>query len=122
VLWPSHTPGTFHFTDLNEKEKFRQKYLARLDRLQLPLDALFSEIGASDPSAVIILHGDHGPLVTRGWSKEADTQGLYDATMVDMDRHSVLLAVRPKGLCTGKLTRVRTTADVLPELFDCLGF
>lgn len=123
VLWPSHTPSTFHFADTKEKSRFVRRYKERLDALISPLDSLFSALREVDPNAVVIVHGDHGPWLTRGWTEESRMAELYTKELADRDRYSVLLAVRTSSACAvGQLTDVKTTADVLPRVFKCFGF
>jgi hypothetical protein len=122
VLSPGHTEDDFLYSDEVGRIEFIKTYLSRLDRIYEPLESLLTTIRTLDPNGIVILHSDHGPWLTKGWSKESDRAGLYDERIVEMDQTSVLLAVYPKEFCTDRLNRIVTTAEVLPAVFQCLDF
>ncbi|MEH2503734.1 hypothetical protein V1290_002545 [Bradyrhizobium sp. AZCC 1578] len=122
VLSPSHTAADFIYSDQGRKRRYRQHYMRALIELQQPIEELLSQIQTVDPTAIVIVHGDHGPIVTRGWSESDDVTHLYSSRLVEADRYEVTLAVFPRQFCREKLSRVAGTIGVLPAIFDCLQF
>jgi hypothetical protein len=108
AAWPRGQPAFFlvkmgveHADQIYDYRKDRAAFAARYVRdvalSNAPIEALCRQIVAQDPSAIVILMGDHGAQSykssTRDFQETAHLDGLPAERIAD-DTHAVLLAIR----------------------------
>lgn len=71
---------------------------------------------ARDPTAVIIVSGDHGTMFTQvGRAKDGWSPGALN------ERRPVFLAMRAPVSCSSQMARVKNLQEIYPALFQCLS-
>ncbi len=102
----------------NEVEEV-QKYSTRVGEVNVFLPSLIDNIISRDPTAVIVIVGDHGPFITHNCSRNADLSTLREYR----DRVGVVMAIRwPESYDGIYDDRLKTTINlfryVLASLVD----
>lgn len=115
---PGHTELRYRRTP-GELADFARGYRARSAAAARLLDAMLTEIRAADPTAIVLVFGDHGAWVARGL-EYADAPEF-----VVHDRHGILGALfGAEGCESGAQAAARTyrtAAGVVAELLECLA-
>jgi hypothetical protein len=119
VLYPAHAPNNYKGTP-EERERYRASFQTRSMIAAQTMDRMLTEIQSSDPSAIIFLYGDHGPLTSRPIKFEENKQFFVQ------DRHGILGAVINAESCEPYLTppdgeRFQTSARIVTGLVQCLA-
>ena len=71
---------------------------------------------ANDPSAIIIVSGDHGTMFGQigAWEKDGWTPGVM------AERLPTFLAIRAPAACSKKIREIRKLSETYGTIFDCL--
>jgi len=92
----NHPPASY-WRKVDEKELsiFRKIYLKEMQKENLLIQSVLTKIIEKDENAVIILMGDHGPLLYNTWKKVADYQH-YGVSKEDfiLDQFNIHLSIR----------------------------
>lgn len=102
----------------NQKELYESRFAQARDMLREDLD----RIARHDPTAIVVVMGDHGPYLTGDCSSLAKNDPLTVTEEEVFDRFSTLVAIRwpdaAKGAKYGK--DIRINQDILPAIFAYL--
>lgn len=98
-------------------------YEERLRKANREMRADVSEILATDPDAVIVLAGDHGPYLTENcmYLERASLQQSEIDRIDIQDRLGILMAVRWPPHLQGKPCDIKVLQDVFPVMFSMLA-
>ena len=117
---PDHTVGTYRGTK-QELDDYRKAYEAGSVMAARMMDRMLIEIRSADPTAIVLVFGDHGAYTMRG-------SGRYyeDPEGVVQDRHGILGAVFGADECMPFMLpkagiRYQTFAQVVAGLLQCLS-
>ncbi len=138
VYQPGHAKNSYSAYKEKDKEDFKIQYETRAKTVAKTIHTLVSTIREADPTAVLIIFGDHGALTSVGLLGKdggAIKEHALDYTEADMpkdspmtyrqlvqDRHAVFAAVFPKDFCKeGFVQNPFATVRVLREVFKCLS-
>lgn len=98
----------------DEVERFEERLA--LANIEMRQDV--SQIAAIDPSAIVIVAGDHGPYLTKNCTT---TTGYYDSTEISrldiQDRYSTFLAVRWPTEEFNQYDEIDVLQDLFPSIF-----
>lgn len=94
------------------------------DRLDIANNEMVKDIKtieAKDPSAIIIINGDHGPYLTKNCTSLTHHYSSSEIDRLDMqDRYGTFLAIKlPNGDVIGH-SKLNILQDVFPEVFNYL--
>ncbi len=120
LLDPGHTWGSFRHDDASTRERFRKRYLKNLARANGYLRRIVRHLERSDPGAILLVYGDHGPFVSQGVEFEDDPR------FVVRDHYGVLGGVWPRDACAPWLDEASakgwmTVLDAVHALLRCLS-
>ena len=116
-----HTSGSYNHDDLDDRERYRKKFISFGNRLRNEVSEILGIIKEKDPSALVMVFGDHGPYLSRQIKADDDPQFYYE------DRNGILLAVaKTKHHCSKRFADFRahtynTPSRALIEIFACLS-
>lgn len=98
-----------------------EKFEMRLAQANIEMKQDVNLIVENDPSAIVIIAGDHGPYLTKNCSA---TTGVYDTSEISrldiQDRHGVFLAIRWPSGDFGKYDDITVLQDLFPAVFAYL--
>jgi hypothetical protein len=116
---PSHTAKGYMGTK-EELDEYQKEYQERSVLAARVMDSMLKEIRSADPTAIVLVFGDHGPYTT--------PRGRYhdDPERVVQDQHGILGAVFGADECMKFMlpkagTRSQTFAQVEVGLLQCLS-
>ncbi len=118
---PGHTAGSFRYGNVEQFERFIEQYIRRSEKAARYLELIIRHLERKDPDAILLVYGDHGPLVSRGLEFKDDPK------FVVQDNYGVLGAVYPRDTCASWFDEVLTTQgymtilDMLHTLLRCLS-
>ena len=115
---PGHTAKSFKATKENLDE-YRKAYQAKSVMAARIMDRMLTEIRSADPTAIVLVFGDHGAFTKRGVRYDDDPDSLQD-------HHGILGAVFGADECVPFMlpkagTRTQTFAQVEVGLLQCLS-
>jgi hypothetical protein len=117
---PNHTDDAYRHNDKDARDAFRSYYRERAGEAVGYMRTFITNIKKHDPSAVIVVFGDHGAWLSRGWEIEKGARALFTEREMQSDRRSVGVYVYPTDLCRGTITRGYRMHTIVKDLFDCL--
>ena len=101
----------------NEKELFKE----RLDQANIEMFQDIEIITETDPDAIVIIAGDHGPYLTKNCY---NTKGYYDISVISrldiQDRFGTFLAIRWPTEEYKKYDDIVVLQDIFPSIFSYL--
>lgn len=118
----SHSPIPAHSQNSgkclpNETQLFKQ----RLDRANIEMMQDIDIITETDPDAIVIIAGDHGPYLTKNCY---DTNHAYDISEISrldiQDRFGTFLAIRWPTEAYEKYDDIVVLQDIFPSIFSYL--
>ena len=83
---PNHTSKNYKGTK-EELDDYRKAYQARSVMAARIMDRMLTKIRSADPTAIVLVFGDHGPYTKRGIGYDDDPEGMVQ------DHHGILGAV-----------------------------
>lgn len=99
----------------NEIEMYGEKLL----NANLEMREDIAAIIANDPSAIVIVAGDHGPYLTKNCTQLRDNYDLAEITRIDiLDRHSSFLAIRWPTEDYSEYDQITVLQDIFPAIFS----
>ncbi len=116
-----HTNLTYRHDDPIKRESYREYFKTAAQELNQQLEELSQLIRVEDPTAIVIIFGDHGTFVSRGLDPDTDPRFFYQ------DRHRILVAsMKTKNPCSNLPIKTYTQKHATPSrlLLDtlvCLG-
>jgi hypothetical protein len=94
-----HVDQNYRHSNISAQEKFRKYFLAEAVQLNKILEELAGNITSNDPTALLVVFGDHGAWLSRGVTAGDNLEFFYE------DRHMVSLSVlRTRNQCADKST------------------
>jgi arylsulfatase A-like enzyme len=115
---PNHTPKSYKGTK-EDLDDYRKAYQARSVMAARIMDRMLTKIRSADPTAIVLVFGDHGPFTKRGVRYDDDPESVQD-------HHGILGAVFGADECMPFMlpkagTRTQTFAQVEVGLLQCLS-
>lgn len=136
IYTPGHTPNSFNPKEEEDWVAFRKRYKERNEEARGYLEELLKTLKEYDPSAILIVFGDHGPITSRdmlGDNSLAHYALDYDPSVVAadsllsykqivQDRHGIYLAVFPRTFCTKEFNRnPYSSVRIMRDVVKCLS-
>ncbi len=91
---PGHTGKSFRHDDTEHLEEFRLWYSSRIEERAVSyLEPIIQNLEENDPSAILLVYGDHGPILSRGVEFEDNPE------FVVQDKYGILGGVYPSDAC-----------------------
>jgi hypothetical protein len=124
-----HHPYPFHSAydsfDMAAVQAFKARVISALPEVRRQnFETIIGHIRATDPDAVIVTFGDHGP---GAWSPrfshvelDAPNEHLTKSQIIE-DRFGVLLAVYPANFCTHRIFEGSSTLYLAYSVVKCLN-
>ncbi len=116
-----HVKKNYRHTDLDAQDAYRNYFLDGAEQLDKILEKAASIISINDPSAMLVVFGDHGAWMSRGIKAEEDPEFFYE------DRHMVSLSVlQTDNHCANRETLAHyskpynTTSRIVASVARCL--
>ena len=117
---PGHTESYFRYDDQDHLDQFKSLYTRELNSAARYLEDIVAHLKQHDPNAILLVYGDHGPLVSQG-------MGFDEAPeMVVQDRFGVLGGVYPRDRCSTYFDAAEeqgylTVLDAVHAILGCLS-
>ena len=118
---PNHTDDDYRHSDKTARDAFRADYRAGAARAVGYMRQFITTIKKHDPAAVIVVFGDHGPWLSRGWEVDTDVKALFTEHEMQSDRRDVTFYVYPDDFCRGTIGDGYQMHTVVRDAFDCLA-
>lgn len=121
VYAPGHTSRSYHHDDEHYFRGFRWHYLRGSNDAAFFLNELLLHLDEHDPEAILLVYGDHGPLLSRN-VRFADAPNF-----VVQDHFGVLGGVYPRDACAEWFDRAQerlgylTLLDAVHTVLRCLS-
>ena len=117
---PGHTGQSFRYDDTEQVEAFRREYIDRSETAARYLDLIIRHLETNDPGAILLVYGDHGPILSQGLQFEDDPE------FVVQDNYGILGGVYPRDTCAGWFDEASsqgymTILDAVHALLRCLS-
>lgn len=116
-----HTSGDFNFRSEDQLVAYRERFLAQSILAAKVIERNVASIRSVDPTAIIMIFGDHGAYLSRGMDASDDPKFFHS------DRHRVFLAVANDGHRCGSPAQVHsggaynTPSRMLLDIMICLS-
>ena len=119
VYSPFHTAMRYQHGDVAAFERYRTRYLSRVELAAAYLDRIVRHV-EEDPDAILLVYGDHGMYLSRGVSFDDDPEFYIQ------DRYGVLGGVFPPDACAPWFDAAAapgwmTTLDAVHAVLLCLS-
>lgn len=96
-----------------------ERYATDLRKANEEMRQDIAAIIANDPSAIVIVAGDHGPYLTKNCTQLRDNYDLAEITRIDiLDRHSSFLAIRWPTEDYSEYDQITVLQDIFPAIFS----
>ena len=120
LYMPGHTGPYFRYDDQDHLDQFKSSYTRGSNSAARYLEEIVAHLKHHDPNAILLVYGDHGPLVSQG-------MGFDEAPeMVVQDRFGVLGGVYPRDRCSTYFDAAEeqgylTVLDAVHAILGCLS-
>ena len=120
LYMPGHTASYFRYDDQDHLDQFKSFYTRESNSAARYLEDIVAHLKQHDPNAILLVYGDHGPLVSQG-------MGFDEAPeMVVQDRFGVLGGVYPRDRCSTYFDAAEeqgylTVLDAVHAILGCLS-
>ncbi len=127
IYLPGHTDRSFQYSDTDQLMEFRDFYIGGSEAASRLLKIILEGLRANDPSGILFVFGDHGPLLSREVNLEhggrEPEEGLE---FVIQDTRGVLGGIYPRDACASYFDealpqRYVTALDATHALLRCLS-
>ena len=120
LYMPGHTESYFRYDDQDHRDQFKSFYTRESNSAARYLEDIVAHLKQHDPNAILLVYGDHGPLVSRGMRFDEAPE------MVVQDRFGVLGGVYPRDRCTTYIDAAEeqgylTVLDAVHAILGCLS-
>ncbi len=122
---PTHADWTYKDTKEN-RERYKERYLKEEKVATDYLQQIFDIIKEKDPSGIVFVFGDHGPLLS--WDKDIYSQPLEEKEkeFYIQDQHGIIFALYPSNACPDYLSEevlgsFLTPSKFIRRLIQCFG-
>lgn len=122
IYSPGHTPTYYDPANEAHVEGYIKYLQEAMQQTALYIDRLVETIQRDDPTAVLLIFGDHGLWVSRGLDPMNDVEGApYTQVETIQDRHGIYAAIIADDFCD--LTRDGPTAisTLIRMVITCLA-
>ncbi len=119
---PAHTPGLgrYHYGDEGARKRFMLEYERNAGSAVMLMKEIVGHIRKHDPDAIMLIFGDHGALLTRGM-EEGESNAVYTAEDVVLDRYGVTFAVFPADFCRDRFRAGYALANIMVDVVQCMS-
>ena len=116
---PGHTGTSYRHDDAAEFERYRARYLRRIETAAGYLDRIVRHV-EEDPGAILLLYSDHGMWLSEGVEFDDDPEFFVQ------DRYGVLGGVFPPDACAAWFDEAAapgwmTVLDAVHAVLSCLS-
>ena len=120
ITSPAHTRKIFRYSNVVQLQKFRDYYIEETKIAARYLKIIVDHLEENDPNAILLVYGDHGPLLSRGLEFEGNREFVFQ------DHYGILGGVYPPDVCANELDKASakgymTTLDAVHALLRCLS-
>ncbi len=117
---PGHVPKSFRYGNAEQFEEFRRFYIDSSEEAARYLDRIIRYLEENDPEAILLVYGDHGPLLSQRLKFEDDP------TFIVQDRFGVPGGIWPRDVCVAELDEASvkgwmTVLDAVHAVLRCLS-
>ncbi len=120
IYAPGHTAGSFRHGNDTQLKAFKTQYLQRSAHAARYLELIVRQLAKTDPTGILLVYGDHGPLVSRGVDFKDNPEFHIQ------DYYGILGGVYPRDACTvwfdeAAAQGYMTILDAVHALLRCLS-
>ena len=120
LYMPGHTAPYFRYDDQDHLDQFKSSYTRESNSAARYLEDIVAHLKHHDPNAILLVYGDHGPLVSQGMEFDEAPE------MVVQDRFGVLGGVYPRDRCSTYIDAAEeqgylTVLDAVHAILGCLS-
>ena len=120
LYMPGHTAPYFRYDDQDHRDQFKSSYTRESNSAARYLEDIVAHLKQHDPNAILLVYGDHGPLVSQGMQFDEAPE------MVVQDRFGVLGGVYPRDRCSTYFDAAEeqgylTVLDAVHAILSCLS-
>ena len=120
LYMPGHAASYFRYDDQDHLDQFKSSYTRESNSAARYLEDIVAHLKQHDPNAILLVYGDHGPLVSRGMRFDEAPE------MVVQDRFGVLGGVYPRDRCSAYFDAAEeqgylTVLDAVHAILGCLS-
>ena len=122
IACPGHADSHFDMRNRDDMAAFRVQYAADIDYAAGLLAQIVDHLEIHDPSAILFVFGDHGPVLTQGMDTGDDLPFFIT------DRYATVGGVHPPHRCSSYLglpanraANYTTTLDAMHGILRCLS-
>ena len=124
IMWsyiavPEHTSLTYREYVPSDKAEFLETHRRKSLEAVAIMESYLREISARDPSAVIVVFGDHGIIRSRGWSSDSKVQALFSPDQKAVDERGIGLFIKPADFCADRIKSGYKLEKLLTDLTVC---
>ena len=117
---PGHVASNYRHGDAAEFERYRARYLRRIETAAGYLDRIVRHVEYEDPGAILLLYSDHGMWLSNGVEFDDDPEFFVQ------DRYGVLGGVFPPDACASWFDAAAapgwmTVLDAVHAVLSCLS-
>ena len=117
---PGHTESYFRYDDQDHLDQFKSSYTRESNSAAWYLQEIVAHLKHHDPNAILLVYGDHGPMVSQGMQFDEAPE------MVVQDRFGVLGGVYPRDRCSTYFDAAEeqgylTVLDAVHAILSCLS-
>ncbi len=90
---PGHTGRPFRHDNTEHLEEFKSQYSKNIEKAASYLESIIQHLEENDSSAILLVYGDHGPILSRGVEFEDNPEFIVQ------DKYGILGGVYPSDAC-----------------------
>ena len=125
IKFPGHTHGYMRHPDPEYAAKFRKIVHGQMPVIAENMEKTIGYIVEKDPSAVIVVIGDHGTHLFRG-DEDKVRKAVYSGDPnfplknILEDQHGIMFAVYPADFCVNRMSGPFSSRALIENLIQCL--
>ena len=117
---PGHTDNSFRWGDAEQLERFKSQYIENSEEAARYLETIIRHLKENDPSAILLVFGDHGMFLSRALSFEDDRE------FVLQDNYAVIGGIYPPSACASYFDQASaqgymTILDAAQTVLRCMS-
>ncbi len=120
VYLPGHVGQLFEYGDAEQFEEFKAQYFRASAKAARYLELIIRHLEANDPDAILLVYGDHGPLLSHQLDFEDNREFVFQ------DHYGIIGGVYPSDTCAAQFDEASaqgymTTLDAVHAVIRCLS-
>ncbi len=97
---PGHVTKSFRYGNAERLEEFSSRYQAQSKKAASYLELILRHLEENDLDAILLVYGDHGPLISQGLDFEDNQEFVFQ------DNYGILGGVYPPDTCAAEFDEV----------------